>query len=262
MTRPRPRLLLLHGYLSGPAAWDPLRRELGDDAETFAPALPGYGGAPDPAAYTLEALAEALDGTLDEARPDHLLGHSLGAILALELARRHPGRFRRVGLAGLPVFADFAAGLRYVGGNSRVRDRYLRDLATGHARCEWLRRTRGLWARPASLFLEPRFLSVLRAAFDHSAAAHSRGHRGHRLRRARARAGGGDGRARGPAPRRIRRRGPAGRGGGASARAWLAPARGPRRHARAHLHASARRGPLGARTPARAVSGPCARAVL
>ena len=175
MTRPRPRLLLLHGYLSGPAAWDPLRRELGDDAETFAPALPGYGGAPDPAAYTLEALAEALDGTLDEARPDHLLGHSLGAILALELARRHPGRFRRVGLAGLPVFADFAAGLRYVGGNSRVRDRYLRDLATGHARCEWLRRTRGLWARPASLFLEPRFLSVLRAAFDHSAAAHRGG---------------------------------------------------------------------------------------
>ena len=171
----RPLLLLLHGYLSGPSAWDPLRRELAGEAETLAPALPGYGGVPDSPSHTLAALADALEGTLAEARPDCLLGHSMGAILALELARRHAGRFRGVGLAGLPVFANFAEGRRYVGANSRVRDRYLRDLATGHARCEWLHRTRRLWAAPASLFLEPRFLSVLNAAFDHSAAAHRGG---------------------------------------------------------------------------------------
>ena len=102
----RPRILLLHGYLSGPAAWAGLRRELAAEATTLAPPLPGYGSEPSPPEYTLAAVADALEWRLAQIRPTHLLGHSMCAILALELARRYPGRFARAAAIGLPVFVD------------------------------------------------------------------------------------------------------------------------------------------------------------
>ncbi len=172
---PAPRILLIHGYLSSPAAWAPLQRELGGETVTFAPFLPGYGGEPDPAGYTLPALAGALEELLDEAQPQYLLGHSMGAILALELARRHPGRFARVGLSGLPVFATIEEGRRFIGAKSRTRARYLRDPAGGHAFCGPLQRTRYLWATAARRLRAGYPLPVLLDLFDHSAAAHRGG---------------------------------------------------------------------------------------
>ena len=170
-----PRILLLHGYLSNPEAWVPLQRELDGDADTHAPVLPGYGNVPDPAAYTLAGVAEALDEAVEAFRPDYLLGHSMGALLALGVARRHPGRFARVGLAGLPVFDTIDEGLRFIGARSASRDGYMRNPGKGHLMCGPAHFLRYLWA-PLTHLLKPDYpLPMILEMFHHTPDAHRGG---------------------------------------------------------------------------------------
>jgi len=91
-----PPLLLLHGF--GGAAWNfselvpllPGRR-------LIVPDLPGHGASsPLPAASIAafaDVVAELLDGDAD------VLGHSMGGVVALRLAERHPSLVRRLVLA-------------------------------------------------------------------------------------------------------------------------------------------------------------------
>lgn len=170
-----PRLLLIHGYVSNPEAWAPLRRELEDEVGTFAPHLPGYGSEPDPSSYTVEGVAEALDGVVEAVNPDYVLGHSMGALIALQLANRHPGRFKRVGLAGLPVYDTIEEGLRFIGARSITRDRYMRNPARGHLFCRPVHSLRYLWA-PFAHLLKPDYpLPMIVDMFDHTPAAHGGG---------------------------------------------------------------------------------------
>ncbi|TAL15188.1 MAG: alpha/beta hydrolase [Frankiales bacterium] len=81
----RSALLLLHGLGGTAAVWDGLRAVLPPDVEVVAPDLPGHGTAAPLAAYSFAALAEAVAAGLDG--PYAVLGHSLGGVVALELAR-------------------------------------------------------------------------------------------------------------------------------------------------------------------------------
>ncbi|MDR1854101.1 MAG: alpha/beta fold hydrolase [Azoarcus sp.] len=98
-------LVLLHGWAMTPAVWTPLRGAL-KGIEIHAPALPGNG-------TTLAAWADALAPTLPPRA--HLVGWSLGAMLALELAALHPTRVSRLTLiAATPRFVaapDWPHGL-------------------------------------------------------------------------------------------------------------------------------------------------------
>jgi 3-oxoadipate enol-lactonase len=92
-----PPLLLVHGY--GGTAWNfaELVPLLGD-RPLLIPDLPGHGASTRlPAAPTLagfaDVLAELCDGEVD------VLGHSLGGVVALRLAERHPRLVRRLILA-------------------------------------------------------------------------------------------------------------------------------------------------------------------
>ncbi len=95
-----PPLLLVHGF--GGAAWnfDELARLL-PGRRLLIPDLPGHGGsAPLPAA-SLASFADALGNLLEAEGIDEadVLGHSLGGVVALRLAVRHPDRVRRLILA-------------------------------------------------------------------------------------------------------------------------------------------------------------------
>lgn len=170
-----PRLLLIHGYVSNPEAWAPLQRELEGEFETFAPPLPGYGTEPDPAAYTAEGVAQGLDDVVATFQPDYVLGHSMGALVTLALARRHPGRFKRVGLAGLPVYETVEEGIRYIGSRSSTRSQYMRNPGEGHYFCRVANTLRHLWAPVVSLFLPTYPLPMVRDMFGHTEAAHRGG---------------------------------------------------------------------------------------
>lgn len=81
----RSALLLLHGLGGTAAVWDGLRAALPTDLEVVAPDLPGHGTAAPLPDYSFAALAEAVAARLDG--PYVVLGHSLGGVVALHLAR-------------------------------------------------------------------------------------------------------------------------------------------------------------------------------
>ena len=91
-----PPLLLVHGF--GGAAWNfselvPLLT----GRRLIVPDLPGHGGSSALPATSLAGFADVLASLLDA--PADVLGHSMGGVVALRLAERHPSLVRSLVLA-------------------------------------------------------------------------------------------------------------------------------------------------------------------
>jgi pimeloyl-ACP methyl ester carboxylesterase len=96
-----PPLLLLHGF--GGAAWNYAElAPLLHGRRLVVPDLPGHGGSSPLPATTIAGIADVvaslLNGPLLGGRID-VVGHSMGGVVALRLAERHPGRVRSLVLA-------------------------------------------------------------------------------------------------------------------------------------------------------------------
>jgi pimeloyl-ACP methyl ester carboxylesterase len=104
-----PPVVLVPGTFSDRRAW---HRVLGALSGRFRCLLldpRGTGASPDPGTpFTPDDLAEDVLAAMDAAglAQAHLVGHSLGAVVTLLLAARHPGRVRRVIAAGPPLYMD------------------------------------------------------------------------------------------------------------------------------------------------------------
>jgi pimeloyl-ACP methyl ester carboxylesterase len=83
------RLGLLHGFALDARVWRP---QLAEFPDAVAPDVPGFG------ARQLEGAADLslLERVFDEAGATVLMGHSLGAAVAIELALRRPSRFAQL----------------------------------------------------------------------------------------------------------------------------------------------------------------------
>jgi len=102
MPEPRETLICLHCSASSGRQWAPLAASLGDRLTVLAPDLIGYGGPtpwPAGAAVSLDDEAAAL-AALIESHPGgvHLLGHSYGGAVALQVAMRWPDRIKSLTL--------------------------------------------------------------------------------------------------------------------------------------------------------------------
>jgi pimeloyl-ACP methyl ester carboxylesterase len=97
-----PDVLLLHGLGGAKTSFLPIAAALATRFRVHAVDLPGFGAsskpllAPYTARYFAETVREAMDA-LGIARA-HLVGNSMGGRVAVEVALRHPGRVRRLGL--------------------------------------------------------------------------------------------------------------------------------------------------------------------
>jgi pimeloyl-[acyl-carrier protein] methyl ester esterase len=97
-----PAVALVHGLGGAATNWTLLGPELARTRRVLIPDLPGHGGsAPLPAAPSLEPFADRLGRLLERERmlPAALVGHSLGGLVSLRLARRRPGDVAGVVLA-------------------------------------------------------------------------------------------------------------------------------------------------------------------
>jgi pimeloyl-ACP methyl ester carboxylesterase len=93
-------LLLLHGLGATKAEFLPTVAALAPGFRTIAIDLPGFGDSdkPFPAAYDAPFFARWVAALMDALELDrtHLLGHSMGGRVALEVAMRHPERIDRL----------------------------------------------------------------------------------------------------------------------------------------------------------------------
>ena len=119
---PRETGLLLHGFSGDATVWAGLAALLVREGITVvAPDLPAHGATALPAAG-LDALVEAAAAVLDVVGgpPVHLAGHSLGAAVAVRLARLSPARIARLTLIA-PAGLDGGIDSDFVQGMARVR---------------------------------------------------------------------------------------------------------------------------------------------
>lgn len=95
-----PPVVLVHGLGMSSRSMAPLVRALGRTTWTLAPDLPGYGRSPQPrlGMLSLDGLAATLLRWMDEVGLQEvvLVGHSVGAQVAGEVAVRAPERVRRL----------------------------------------------------------------------------------------------------------------------------------------------------------------------
>lgn len=170
----RPRLLLLHGFLGSGSSWNRVARELEPFADVVAPDLRGHGAAKvhEPG-FTLEQVVDDLAPIFWEQRPTHVVGHSMGALVALAAASTYQGPSRRLGLIGLPVFASPAEGYGHQAGRGSGRRALLAVHRWSHPLCVVGGRTTVVWAPVAARFA-PRYpRAALSGLVQHSSDAHS-----------------------------------------------------------------------------------------
>lgn len=102
-----PAMILIPGLASGAWAWQETVRQFSPTHTVYVLTLPGFDGHPAVAGKSMPAALESVHQLINSrklARP-LLVGHSLGAILSLELAARHPDMVGGVvAIDGLPVF--------------------------------------------------------------------------------------------------------------------------------------------------------------
>ncbi|MFM7346360.1 MAG: alpha/beta fold hydrolase [Tagaea sp.] len=104
-----PPLVLLHGVGTDHRAFRPQLVRLHKRFRLVAWDMPGYGMSPPLRDMSWAALADALARLLDAQKIDraHVLGHSIGGMVAQEFAARHPGRLRSLILSATsPAFGN------------------------------------------------------------------------------------------------------------------------------------------------------------
>lgn len=104
-----PLVVLIHGVGLRAEAWGAQIDTLSRDFAVMAVDMPGHGhSAPLPAGATLTDYTDAIATCLD--RPAVVIGHSMGAMIALDLAIRHPDKVR--GVAALNAIYDRSEAAR------------------------------------------------------------------------------------------------------------------------------------------------------
>ena len=94
--RGAPTVVLVHGLGGTATNWGPLAWRLRTEVDAYAIDLPGYGATPPRDGHTITSHAIALAGYLQAAHHDpvHLVANSMGGLVSVLVAARHPERVR------------------------------------------------------------------------------------------------------------------------------------------------------------------------
>jgi pimeloyl-ACP methyl ester carboxylesterase len=106
--RGRP-LILVHGFVGGSGYWTSLMNAFGGRHDVIAVDLPGFAGSGDgPLQTSIRGFGDTVIGLLDTLAVDRfaLVGHSMGGMIAQEMALTHPDRVERLVLYGTACAGD------------------------------------------------------------------------------------------------------------------------------------------------------------
>jgi len=98
-----PTVVFIHGAQHDHCVWALQSRYLAHHGRgVLAVDLPGHGRSDGPALASVEEMAQWIVALLDAAKVEQaaLVGHSMGSLIALECAARHPARVRAIALVG------------------------------------------------------------------------------------------------------------------------------------------------------------------
>src|ERR1700744_4414864 len=108
-----PAVVLIHGAGFDHSAWALHSRWFAHHGlAVLVPDLPGHGRSEGPALKSIAEMADWIAALLDAAKTSktHLIGHSMGSLISLETAARHPVKVSALGLIGtaatMPVGPD------------------------------------------------------------------------------------------------------------------------------------------------------------
>jgi len=114
-----PVLILIHGAGMDGTVWQLQSRYLAHRGiRVLALDLPGHGHSDGPALTTINEMADWVAAFMEAAHVDQAVvaGHSMGALIALEVAAGYPAKVRKVGLLGsaaaMPVHPDLIQAAR------------------------------------------------------------------------------------------------------------------------------------------------------
>lgn len=99
-----PTVVLLHGAGLDHTVWQLQARAFANHGYgVLSLDLPGHGRSGDPAPTSIAAYADVVAGVLAEASVDsaHIVGHSMGAYIGIELAARQPDKVTSLALTGV-----------------------------------------------------------------------------------------------------------------------------------------------------------------
>ncbi|WP_370460066.1 alpha/beta fold hydrolase [Nostocoides sp. F2B08] len=99
-------MVLLHGAGATSSTWEVVAKAIAADRTVLAVDLRGHGASDHANHYSISTMADDISALLPKIAdaPVDLVGHSLGGLVALRVAARHPGLLRRLVLedVGMP----------------------------------------------------------------------------------------------------------------------------------------------------------------
>jgi pimeloyl-ACP methyl ester carboxylesterase len=107
--KPRATLLFMHGLGNTAEAWNSVIKKMPDDVRIVTIDMLGFGQSPNPtwAIYNAKTQARSVLATLFKLRittPVIVIGHSMGALVGIEMASRYPKRIDRLILCSPPLY--------------------------------------------------------------------------------------------------------------------------------------------------------------
>lgn len=104
-------IVLLHGIGDSGAMWDKLVAALPSDVRVISVDLLGFGTSPAPSwlTYNIRVQAQSVIATLIRRgvrRPVVIIGHSMGSLVAIDIAKRYPVFVKSLILCSPPLYSD------------------------------------------------------------------------------------------------------------------------------------------------------------
>jgi len=166
--------VLLHGLPSSGRFWGAEYDTLATHARLVVPDLLGFGRSPRPTGgYGPDDHADAVAATLHRLRVDDepalVVGHSVGALVALRLAVRHPSLVAGIIGFGAPIYRDYNAARHQVAHLGPLSRLFGLDTRWAELACTWLcQRHRRTAARLAGHFRPDLPRALAADAVEHS----------------------------------------------------------------------------------------------